>query len=71
MEVVKRDGRKVPFQRQKIINAISKAGFVQDETKQKIATEIENLNRSEISVEEIQELVEKKLIATSHKDVAK
>ena len=71
MEVVKRDGRKVPFQRQKIINAISKAGFVQDETKQKIATEIENLNRSEISVEEIQDLVEKKLMATSHKDVAK
>ena len=71
MEVVKRNGRKVPFQRQKIINAISKAGFVQDETKQKIATEIENLNRSEISVEEIQDLVEKKLMSTSHKDVAK
>lgn len=71
MDVVKRDGRKVPFQQQKIINAISKAGFVQDETKQKIAAEIENLNKREISVEEIQDLVEKKLMSTSHKDVAK
>lgn len=71
MEVVKRDGRRVLFQQQKIINAISKAGFVQDETKQKIASEIENLGKKEISVEEIQDLVEKKLMATSHKDVAK
>ena len=70
MEVIKRDGKKVPFQKQKIINAISKAGFVKDEIKYKIATEIENLNR-EISVEEIQNLVEKKLMATSYKDVAK
>lgn len=70
MEVVKRDGKRVPFQKQKIINAISKAGFVKDDIKYKIATEIENLNR-EISVEEIQNLVEKKLMATSYKDVAK
>ncbi len=70
MEVIKRDGKKVPFQKQKIINAISKAGFVKDDIKYKIATEIENLNR-EISVEEIQNLVEKKLMATSYKDVAK
>lgn len=70
MEVIKRDGKKVPFQKQKIISAISKAGFVKDDIKYKIATEIENLNR-EISVEEIQNLVEKKLMATSYKDVAK
>lgn len=70
MEVIKRDGKRVPFQKQKIINAISKAGFVKDDIKYKIATEIENLNR-EISVEEIQNLVEKKLMATSYKDVAK
>lgn len=70
MEVIKRDGKRVPFQKQKIINAISKAGFVKDDIKYKIATEIENLNR-EISVEEIQNLVEKKLMATSYKDAAK
>lgn len=70
MEVIKRDGKRVSFQKQKIINAISKAGFVKDDIKYKIATEIENLNR-EISVEEIQNLVEKKLMATSYKDVAK
>lgn len=71
MDVIKRDGRKVPFCRQKIVNAITKAGFVPDETKQRIASEIENLGRTEISVEEIQDLVEKKLMATSQKDVAK
>ena len=31
--VQKRDGRKVPFEKQKIINAISKAGFVKNEIK--------------------------------------
>lgn len=71
MEVVKRDGRKVPFQQEKIINAIAKAGFVKDETKNRIAGEIEGLDRKEITVEEIQDIVEKKLMASSYKDVAK
>ena len=71
MQVKKRDGRVVPFQEQKIINAISKSGFVKDETKMKIATEIKNIGKKIISVEEIQDLVEKKLMATSYKDVAK
>ena len=69
--VQKRDGRKVPFEKQKIINAISKAGFVKNEIKEKIATEIANLNKNLITIEEIQDLVEKKLMATSYKDVAK
>ena len=71
MEVIKRDGRKVPFDPQKIVNAITKAGYVPDEIKHRIASEIENLRVSSISVEEIQDLVEKKLMATSQKDVAK
>lgn len=69
--VKKRDGVLVPFEKQKIINAISKAGYVKDEVKEKIANEIANSNKEEISVEEIQDLVEKKLMATSYKDVAK
>lgn len=69
--VQKRDGRKVPFEKQKIINAISKAGFVKNEIKEKIATEIANLNKNLITIEEIQDLVEKKLMATSYKNVAK
>lgn len=69
--VKKRDGVLVPFEKQKIINAISKAGYVKDEVKEKIANEIANSNKEEISVEEIQDLVEKKLMATSYKNVAK
>lgn len=69
--VKKRDGVLVPFEKQKIINAISKAGYVKDGVKEKIANEIANSNKEEISVEEIQDLVEKKLMATSYKDVAK
>lgn len=71
MVVIKRDGRVVPFQRQKIIDAISKAGNVRESTKQKIATYIEDLDRDEISVEEIQDIVETKLMESSYKDVAK
>ena len=32
--VKKRDGVLVPFEKQKIINAISKAGYVKDEVKE-------------------------------------
>ena len=71
MQVIKRDGRKVDFNKEKIIQAISKSGFIKDELKEKIASEIENLNKKEISVEEIQDLVEKKLMASSYKDAAK
>lgn len=71
MKVIKRDGRKVDFNKDKIIQAISKSGFIKEDLKEKIASEIENLNRKEISVEEIQDLVEKKLMASSYKDAAK
>ena len=70
--VLKRDGTVVPFSKEKIISAITKAGYVDESTKAKIALEIENMmGDSILSVEKIQDTVEKKLMATSHKDVAR
>lgn len=76
--ILKRDGRQVEFDRSKIFNAIYKA-FEQlnkpsDEATQiagKIANEIEASYKPYSSVEDIQDTVEKKLMASSHKDVAK
>ena len=78
MIVIKRDGREVDFDRSKIFNAVYKA-FEQlnkpsDEATQiagKIANEIEAGCKNGCSVEDIQDIVEKKLMASSHKDVAK
>ena len=77
MIVTKRDGRQVPFDKNKIHDAIVKT-FISsgksiedgDTYGTKIANEIEGLNKN-FHVEEIQDLVEKKLMASSHKDVAK
>ena len=71
MNVVKRDNSVVPFSKRKIIQAISKAGYVNIDVKERIANEIANLPKDVITVEEIQDLVEKKLMASSYKDVAK
>lgn len=78
MIVLKRDGRQVEFDKSKIFNAIYKA-FEQlnkpiDEAAQvagKIASEIEVSCKPYSSVEDIQDIVEKKLMASSRKDVAK
>lgn len=78
MVVTKRDGRQVDFDKSKIYNAVYKA-FEQlnkpvDEAVQvagKIANEIEASCKEGSSVEDIQDTVEKKLMASSHKDVAK
>lgn len=70
-QVKKRDGRMVDFNSQKIVDAISRAGVVTDDVKNTIATDIHNLEQSEISVEDIQDLVEKALMASDYKDVAK
>lgn len=77
MIVIKRDGREVDFDKSKIFNAVYKAfeqlGKPVEESTQvssKIANEIESTNKN-YTVEEIQDIVEKKLMATSHKDVAK
>lgn len=78
--IIKRDGRQVLFDRQKIITAILKAFMAVDGTvsdyamtkADKIATFIEKKNeKKELTIEEIQDLVEKGLMATKRKDVAK
>lgn len=69
--VKKRDGSIVPFEKQKIINAIGKAGFVLEDVKERIAEEIAHQKKEELSVEDVQDLVENKLMASSYKDVAK
>lgn len=77
MFVTKRDGRLVEFDREKIVVAIEKAFFEVDHTKEKgtiianrVADQIEASNR-DYTVEEIQDIVEKKLMASDRKDVAK
>lgn len=76
--MVKRDGKQEMFNRCKIFDAICKAfrqlNKLNNEALQianKIADGIENNYKDNSSVEDIQDIVEKKLMATSHKDVAK
>lgn len=79
MKVVKRDGRSVVFDRDKIKNAVLKAfeevdGEITQESKNKssdIASYIANQEKEELSVEEIQDIVEEKLMQSRRKDVAK
>lgn len=77
-QVIKRNGRKVKFSRPKIVNAILKASKAVDnyddiakELADRIAVEIEKSPKDIINVEEIQDLIEKKLMASSRKDTAK
>ena len=74
--VEKRDGRIVEFDKNKIINAIDKAmGECSDksdsELSKRIANYIHNLDYDTMPIEEIQNIVENKLMASNRKDVAK
>ena len=78
--VIKRDGRRKPFDKSKIENAILKAfidvdGEVTEYAKEKahnIAEYIENIETDhDMGIEEIQDLVEKGLMSCKRKDVAK
>lgn len=79
MKVIKRDGRQVEFDKDKIVSAISKAfcdvdGEVSENAQKiisSIADEISGMKKEELSVEEIQDIIEKKLMKSSRKDVAK
>lgn len=78
MIVRKRNGSQVEFDKNKIVTAILKAfahkgqsGQEAERCAQTIAQQIEQIDVETISVEEIQNLVERKLMASSHKDVAK
>lgn len=75
MKVTKRDGRIKDFDRNKIINAIVSAmkqseKGVDISLASKIAGQILNINR-DLTIEEIQDLVEHKLMCSHRKDVAK
>lgn len=78
MTVTKRSGSCVAFDKQKIISAMQKAfketyGEINADMiscSEKVANEIEGMGK-DLGVEEIQDLVEKKLMATKYKDVAK
>lgn len=78
-KVKKRDGRYAFFDFNKIVAATAKAfeevdGKITDESRRviySVADYIEKHSRPSITVEEIQDLVEKKLMASSRKDVAK
>lgn len=73
--VIKRDGREVAFDREKIINAINKSFAALNQTDldhvaEKIADSLESMNKT-LDVEEIQNIIEAKLMASKHKDVAR
>lgn len=78
MEIIKRDGRKVPFDQNKIIDAVLAAfrevdGEVTDYAYEKagnIADYIQDEARP-LTVEEVQDLVENGLMSTKRKDVAR
>ena len=77
--VIKRDGREDAFNSNKIANAIRKAfievdGNVNQESESiinRITSEITNIKNEKMSVDEIQDIVETKLMKSSRKDVAK
>ena len=82
MKIIKRDGRKVEFNPQKIEQAILKAFISVDgqvdeyalDKAKNIATYIENYaltQKEPLTIDEIQDLVEKGLMSTKRKDVAK
>lgn len=79
MKIKKRDGSLVDFNKDKIINAISKAGYVDEDTKKQIAQDIEGLCRylygdsyeCAMGVEDIQDYVEHDLMLRQYADVAR
>ena len=78
MFVIKRDGTFVPFDKEKIVIAINKAFLEVDQqlyetdTAEDIAEEIELIvEQKNLTVEEIQDLVEEYLMRSERKDVAK
>ena len=75
MKVEKRDGRICDFQKEKIVHAIIKAMEDVDNVNKDVATRIANdiskTNADIMSVEELQNVVEEKLMASKMKDVAR
>lgn len=75
MIVIKRDGRKVDFDKEKIVNAIMKAmddaEEVNKDVANRIANEISKMDVEELSVEEIQDTVEERLMNSRMKKTAR
>lgn len=71
--VIKRDGRRVPFDSQKIYNAVSKASLIVDEALCSKVTDLvtKELTEPEVSVEYIQDLVEQVLVELDQYQLAK
>ena len=72
--VIKRDGSKEPFNKEKIVSAIKKAGYVTDKAIAKIVTMVTTAllcKGGELTVEDIQDLVELGLMKSSFKPVAR
>lgn len=73
--VIKRDGRKVPFDQQLISQAIlaamNEVGEIDKEFADQTAEEISESCADEISVEDIQNIVEERLMSSKHKNVAR
>ena len=74
-EVIKRDGSTVNFDKSRIVRAITmafnqKEKLVNTDLIEKIASQIENLDTPKMHVEEIQDIVVKKLMGSSEKDIA-
>ena len=73
--VIKRDGRKVPFDQQLISQAIlaamNEVGEIDKEFAYQTAEEISESCADEISVEGIQNIVEERLMSSKHKNVAR
>lgn len=74
--VEKRDGKVVPFDRSRVENAIQAAMLrteagVDIELVHRIADSVENTYKDKISVVDIQDLVEKKLMSSKRKDAAR
>lgn len=80
MKIIKRDGREVPFQSEKIQLAVQKAFVAVDkeltdyaiEKGKNIAAYVEDYAQDKtLTIEDIQDLVEKGLMSTKRKDVAR
>lgn len=78
MFVIKRDGRIDSFEKEKVSNAMKKAfievdGELNEKSEaivNKIADDVASVKKNKMSVEDIQDMVVNKLMATSRKDVA-
>ena len=77
MQVIKRDGRVKEFNKERIVDAITKSmaqtpGGIDIDLANKIALSIEKQleDKKQVSVYEIQDIVEKKLMGSSRKEVA-